>query len=195
MAEDWDLFGWQTDAWGVTRYSLVIHAPADLTDRILAFRREIGLGDLTSEPHVSLIASMHQPMDLEVLKAAIRQTALALGPLRLDFPPGEVTHRETGGSLPIVRTPDLLTFRQALVEAVKGHIQLTNPEKPFSPHVTLYQMAGATEAEAARRIAPDHDFGDGFNAHRIDLVGRVGPPRGGTREVIAEFDLGAGTAS
>ena len=195
MADDWDLFGWQTDAWGVTRYSLVVHAPTALTDRIMAFRREIGLGDLTSEPHVSLLASMHQPADLEVLKDVVRMAALALGPVRFGFPPGEVTHRETGGSLPVQTTPDLLTFRQKLVEAVEGHIQLTNPDKPFSPHVTLYQMAGATEAEAARRIAPAHDFGDGFEAHRIDLVGRVGPPRGGTRKVIAEFDLGAGRPS
>lgn len=192
MAEDWDIYGSQTDRWGFTRYSLAVHTPADLTDGVMAFRRAIGLADLTSQPHVSISASLYQPTDLDEVR---RKVALAAGSsdrFRIQFESEPVAHKEATGWLVVVPTEPLLALREAIRNAVGELIRGGgNVNRPYRPHVTLYQSASAGEAARARQVAETFNFGEGFEASSVELVGRVGPPRGGTREIIASYSFDA----
>lgn len=191
MSENWDLFGSQTDPWGFTRYSLVVHTPTDLTDDVMAFRRAIGLADLTSRPHVSVCASLHQPADLEEVKEKVALAATSSDRFRIQFESEPVAHKEATGWLVVAPTEPLLTLRENIQNAVGELIQGGGDvNRPYRPHVTLYQSASAEEAARAREVAETFKFDDGFEAVSVELVGRVGPPRGGTREIIASFALG-----
>lgn len=187
----WDVFGNQTDAWGYSRYSLAVHAPPDLHSRIMDFRAAIGLADLTSEPHVSISATMHQPVDMPTLQSHLRNMAQVAYPFRLLFS-GAPEQRDGGlGWLPVQTTTELLQLRDQVMATTQGQIEaVVVPGRSYRPHVTLYQGASKDEATRANKILPTYDFGDGFDVASMELVGRVGPPRGGTREIITSFWLG-----
>lgn len=190
MPEDWDIYGSQTDPWGFTRYSLVVHTPADLTDDVMAFRKAIGLADLTSQPHVSISASLYQPTDLDEVKEEVALAAASNDRFRIQFESEPVAHKEATGWLVVTPTEQLLTLRETIQNAVGTLIQGGgDANRPYRPHVTLYQSAGADEAARAREVAETFNFGNGFEAASVELVGRVGPPRGGTREIIASYAL------
>ena len=196
MAE-WDIYGWQTDAFGFARYSLAVHAPDEFAARVMAFREAIGMADLTSEPHVSTCPSMFQPRDLDAMKAKVADAAAACSSFRLMLDEDPVKcydhggDRGGGGVLAVASTEPLLSLRKAMLDAVTGEIQITGgTDRPYRPHVTLLQDADAVETARARKTAPTFYFGDGFDVTSIQLVGRVGPPRGGTRTIVTSFALG-----
>ena len=85
MLDAWDIYGNQTDDWGYTRYSLAVHAPPVLAQEVMAFRAAIGLADLTSEPHVSISASLYQPTDLDDLKTRLARAARTSRPFEVPF--------------------------------------------------------------------------------------------------------------
>lgn len=157
---------------------------------VMAFRAAIGMSDLTTEPHVSLCASLFGPQDLDGLRAAIAQVAAATRPFDVTYDTGAPVTGDTAGMILVTPSEPLLSLRQALVEATHGLIRsAADPARPFRPHVTLYQDANPVEAEMARHLAADFDFGQGFPAVSLDLVGRVGPPREGTRRILDAFAL------
>ena len=50
----------------------------------------------------------------------------------------------------------------------------------YHPHVTIFQSATPQESQKGYKIGPQIDFGTGFDVASIELVGRLGQPRGGT---------------
>lgn len=190
MAEGWDIYGNQTDPWGFTRYSLAVHASTSISDKVMGFRNAIGLADLSSEPHVSISAALFQPIDLEDVKRKVAQAASSAVRFRMQFESQALKHGTNCGGLAIVPTGALLALRDTMQDAVLGMIQSGgDPNRTYQPHMTLYQGADADETARARQVAGDFDFGDGFDVTSIELVGRVGPPRGGTRGIIASYVL------
>lgn len=190
MAEMWDIYSEKTDRWGYTRYSLVVHAPQELADKVMSFRDEIGMKDLTSEPHVSVTASLYLPIDLDHIEERVQETAALLRPFRLLFADSPVYHREYSGSLAVSPTAALLGLRTSIQQAIHGLIQQAEATSgEYRLHLTLYQGADEVVAAMARETCTYFDFGDGFDVASVELVGRVGPPRGGTRKVIKSFEL------
>jgi len=130
---------------------------------------------------------------MDGLKAVLGDVAAALAPLRILFADPSFTTHADAGFFEIESTPDLLTLRQRVVEVLIGVIESNaSPDRSYWPHMTLYQRA--TEQEIARAVAigPTLDLSDGFDALTLDLVGRVGPPREGTRHIIDTFPFFSG---
>ena len=57
--------------------------------------------------------------------------------------------------------------------------------------MTLYQSATPEEAAEASRLGPELDLGAGFTPPTLDLVGRLGRPRVGSRDILARFPFSA----
>lgn len=188
---EWDLYGWQTDDWGATRYSLATHLPSDLSDKVMRFRQAIGMADLTSEPHVSVVSPLFQPSDRATVISAAAAIARQTAPFQIEFGSTPPRIGETAGMLHVSPTGPLLTLRQTLSTDLAPLIQFGgNPDKPYTPHVTLYQNASPGTAQRAEQAMKTAQFGQGFRATSVELVARVGPPRGGTRDILQSFQFG-----
>ena len=188
MAKERDRFHDSADQFGYARYSVVVHAPAVLAGKVQRFRDAIGMADFKTEPHVSISSTLFNLKDLDALKNAIRRVAAAQVPLRFHFADPPFTSHGDAGFFEIKSTPGLLMLHQSVIEALIGVIESNTPsDRPYWPHMTLYQRATEQEAAHAADSGPALDLGDGFDALTLDLVGRVGPPREGTRNIIDTF--------
>lgn len=188
-----DIYGQQTDPWGFSRYSVVVHMPEDLAQRVMDFRAAIGMTDLTSSPHISIVAALYGPTDLEELQARLRVVAAEHDPGRIEYENPSLLRKGKNGWLPVAATQWLMTLRDAVTVACQGVVQFGgDPKTPYRPHVTLYQSATEVEAATAGFLASQYEFAMGFPANTLDLVGRAGPPRGGSRTIIATYPFQQG---
>lgn len=189
VEQPWNINGEQTDQWGYTRYSLALHTPPDLHQTIMDFRAAIGLADLTSEPHISVSSTLYLPTDLDSLRISLRDAARQVSGF---FAPYKGPPVDVGGGLgwiPVLVAPELEALRTSMLAVTDGQVQSVPPksDRGYRPHITLYQDASEDEADRGRTAFEQFDFGSGFDISSIELVGRVGPPRGGSRQIIESY--------
>jgi 2'-5' RNA ligase len=179
-----DIFGTTPD-----RYSIAVHTPEDLTEKIMVFRADIGLADLTSEPHISISSSLHNPVDLDNLKTRIQNMATKQHLFRIHFNTPAFGGGGAWGGLSVTLTDDLQTLHDAVMQTIRGAITYSD-DHSYHPHVTIFQSATPEESQKGPASGPQIDFGTGFDISSIELVGRLGPLRGGTRTIIESFPIG-----
>lgn len=190
MAAEDGLYGDAPDKYGYTRYSVVLHAPAELAGAIQRFRDRIGMGDLKTEAHVSISDTLYGLEDMAALKKALEALAASLPPLTVAFAEAPYVTRPQGGFFEVAPTAALLQLRRRVVETLDGLIQArTRPQ--YWPHMTLFQEATPQEIACAAG-GPGFGPGQGFEAKTLDLVGRTGSPRQGTRQILERFAFGKG---
>jgi hypothetical protein len=61
---------------------------------------------------------------------------------------------------------------------------------PYLVHMTLIYGQQAEGLERAKQMIGTMDFGPGFQAKAVHLMGRVGPRVGGVWQLIESFPLG-----
>ncbi len=88
-------------------------------------------------------------------------------------------------------TPGLAKVRNALIVALASEFGVEPNDRSYRPHVTLYQSATPEESAAARSIGPKLNLGTGFSPPTLDLVGRLGRPRIGARDILVCFPFSA----
>jgi hypothetical protein len=179
------------DRYGFGRYSVVLHAPAELASAVQRFRIAVGLGQVTTEPHVSLLAGLQGPKDLDALVARLGILAAGETPMAVGFAEPRLTTGCDWAALAVRPTPRLLALRAAVAPAVADLVASgLEADADWRPHLTLYQGGDDRANAAAEDLAPGFPFGPGFDAHSLDLVGRLGTPPGGTRTIIASLHFG-----
>ncbi len=183
---DQQIYAAAADRHGFGRYSVVLHAPADLAAALQRFRHEIGMAHVGTEPHVSLVSGLHDLVDLDALIRALRLAAARHAPASVTFEtPALHINPDGAAAFRVVVTPELAALRGAVVEAAQGLVRgAPPPGAGWWAHLTLYQGADPAQTERARRLGPALDLGPGFTAASVDLVGRLGSPPGGTRAII-----------
>jgi hypothetical protein len=188
MAAENALFGTVPDRYGYSRYSVVVHAPLEVADKVQCFRQEIGMPDFKTEPHVSISDTLYGLDDLNVLKATVRELASSFTPISILFSDPPFSSRTGLGVFEVQSTPQLLKLRhhvvQALSRIIKSH---TTPGRSYWPHMTLYQRASEEASGRAAASGPALDLGEGFDALSLDFVGLMGMPGEGTRRIIEAF--------
>lgn len=187
-----DLYGTTPDKYGYSRYSIAVHTPQELTDKVMNFRAEIGQADLTSEPHISISATLSELSDMDALKTCLQNLAQQQISFNAVFEQPAFRGYDQGGSLAVALTDDLVNLHQTVKNSTTEIIKAnTKPNAQYRPHVTLYQTATPEESQKAIQLGTHYDFGDGFEISSIELVGRLGPPRGGSRTIIESFPFGS----
>lgn len=190
MATEDSLFGNEPDRYGYARYSIVVHAPTDIADNIQCFRQNIGMADFKTEPHVSISNTLFDLTDMDTLKGKIQALANATKPVLILFSEPPFISRSNIGFFEVQLTPELVQLRQSVVDDLDGIIKSkSSPKGSYWPHMTLYQEANQEEASKAATMGLQLDLGNGFHAQTLDLVGRIGSPREGTRHIIERFSF------
>jgi len=183
------------DKYGYSQYGVMLHATPEQVEKVREFHEAIGMGDLATRAHTSVCAGLYDLPDMGELEAAIRRVASQHRPFRLVFESNPFKAFDFEGNRfavwEVVPTPELLAFREAMVEGLQGVIKSSAPsDRPYWPHLTVYLFATAEEAARSDELGPQLDLGDGYDVASVELIGRSGHPRGGTFEIIDSFPLG-----
>jgi|GEM_PF-5212313 len=93
---------------------------------------------------------------------------------------------DSWGGLSVTLTDELQHLHNAVMQTLRGAITF-NGDGVHHPHVTIFQSATSRESQKGYEFGSQIDFGTGFDVASIELVGRLGPARGGTRTIIESF--------
>ena len=118
-----DLYGTTPDKYGYSRYSIAAHAPKEMTDLVMQFRAQIGQSDLTSEPHISISATLFDLTDMDVLKTKLKQLATQKTSFKARFETPAFHGYDQGGVLAVSLTNPLKELHQTIDQGLKNIIK------------------------------------------------------------------------
>ncbi|MEO1020868.1 MAG: 2'-5' RNA ligase family protein [Pseudomonadota bacterium] len=178
------------DQYGFGRYSIVLHAPAATANEVQRFRVAIGIAHMTTEPHVSIVSHLFALQDREKLLIRLRDLAAELAAIRVTFAEPLLHLTEGGAVARIVASAELIAMRDATLWQLPGVVSMSqSPDASWQPHLTVYQSNSPEVRAKAERLSRTLNLGSGFEATSLDLVGRLGTPPDGIREIIATIPL------
>ena len=68
--------------------------------------------------------------------------------------------------------------------------RIYTPDTPYWPHTTLLLRGTAEEVRRAESAATDFEMPAEFEVSSIELIGRIGPDRGGEYHILESFPFG-----
>ncbi len=176
------------------RYSVVLHASAEVARKVFSYREAIGMPDLTSEPHVALVG-LRATIDVGAVKRVLRTIASRHSPIQVvcepqPFRQSEQSPANSWGGLAVLPSTELTQLQRDLESELESRLGTPMRVRDIRPHLTLHQSAAEDEAARGVELGQRLNIGTGFEATSIDLVGLAGPPRGGIRRIMGRFPLG-----
>ena len=178
------------DAFGHSVYAVVAFAPPELADAVDGLRRAIEMKRASIPAHVTVKGTFCDIDSLEAVHEQIQTIAQTTAPVQIDF--ADPRNPASGDSWAVldVRLTSALSALNDFLEQALGPLS-TNAysDEPYRPHLTLCQDCSPEQLDHAMRLAAAIDFGTGFLATAIDLMGRTGPAYGGRWESIERFPL------
>jgi 2'-5' RNA ligase len=177
------------DRFGYSCYALVIPAPPDITARVAAIEKASGMTRAKIPAHITVKGTFHQVADLKEVRETARRVVGGIRRFRISFEGATVKGDAEGAGLAVPVSTDLQQLHDRLVAAFKPLVETVYPDDPYGPHMTFYQEAPVDGVELARALVEKTDFGTGFEATAVDLMGRRGPAYGGKWELIERFVL------
>ena len=86
--------------------------------------------------------------------------------------------------------PGLMRLHDNVVAALDGIVKLIYaPDGAYQPHTTVLLSGTPAEVERAKQLGPALKLDPKLEVKSIELIGRIGPNRGGEYRVIASFPL------
>lgn len=193
MASDDQVYAEAADQLGFGRYSMVLHAPAELADKVQRFRAAIGMAHVVTPPHVSVVSHLSGLVDRDELLARLGDVAGSTHAMPLTFAAPLLRFDDTSATAAIVATPELTALRSVVLGQLAGlFAQVPAPGSRWYAHLTIYQGGDAATRARAEQLASTLDLSAGFKPGSLDLVGRLGVPPGGRRSIIAALPFAAG---
>ena len=180
------------DSFGYSVYAVVAFAPPELADPIDMLRRTIATKRASIPAHVTVKGTFCGIDSLDVVCEQIGAVAQTTAPVQIDFAdPRNPTSGESRAVLwaEMRLTSDLLALNDALEQAIGPLSTNAYSDEPYQPHLTFCQGCSSEQINHAMRLAAEIDFGTGFLATAIDLMGRIGPAYGGRWESAGRFPL------
>jgi 2'-5' RNA ligase len=149
----------------------------------------IGASDLATSPHCS-IDNFWGPDDLDAVKAALADVVTRHRPFetRVDFTDLKIGDR--GCAYGLVHVDDHFALQSSVQAAM---IPLTKRLRPadqdYWPHTTMVLDAKPEERPLIEPNLPKVDMSGLMRFESIELIGRVGPSRGGEYKILDSFTL------
>ena len=190
MKGDGRAYAETADQYGFGRYSIVLHAPSAIATKVQAFREAIGIGHMTTEPHVSIVSHLFTLSDRDELLSRLRRVAAEQSAVRIGFMRPLLHFAADAAVAGVIASPQLAAMRAAIISRLSGVLCSSRSlDVPWRAHLTIYQGGDPKVRKRAEHLASTLDLTSGFDALSLDLVGRLGTPPGGTRVIIERIPL------
>jgi 2'-5' RNA ligase len=180
------------DQFGYSCYALVIPASEALTAQVEQLRNSVGVTVASIPAHITVKGTFFEIESLEAVRQAVREITRATAPFDISFDGASVHWWSEVAALTVPVSPPLQALHDRLVARVAPMGLPAYRDDPYVAHMTLVYNPPPDRADVAKQLIGEMDFGQGFQAKAVDLMGRVGPRYGGEWQRIERFGLGAG---
>lgn len=177
------------DQFGYSCYTLVIPAGAALTAQVAALRDAVGVTVASIPAHITVKGTFFNIASLEQVKQRVAAITRATAPFFISFQDTQVHWWAEVAALTVPVTPPLHALHDALVANIAPLGLPAYRDDPYVVHMTLVYNPAPAALERAKELIDPMDFGPGFQADAVQLMGRVGPRVGGAWELIEPFAL------
>ncbi len=189
MSEQVDEYALPNDKFGFRIYGVMAHLPERQAGQVRKFHRLIGADDLATKPHCS-IDNFWGPEDLDAVKAALADVASSHPPFEtsVDFDDPEIG--DWGCAYSLKHDDDHFALQAAVQQAMIPLTQRLRPaDQPYWPHTTMVLDAKPEERPLIEPNLSKVDMTGTTRFESIELIGRVGPSRGGEYQILSSFPL------
>ena len=174
---------------GYRIYGVMAHLPEPQAGEVRKFHKLIGADDLATKPHCS-IDNFWGPDSLDDVKAALAKVIKANPPFETEVDAEGTRIGEWGCALTLRSTPAHLALHEAVVAAMKPVTKrIYSDDTPYWPHSTIVLNAKPEEFPKIEPNLAKIDMSGMMRFESIELIGRVGPARGGEYHVLESWKL------
>jgi 2'-5' RNA ligase len=177
------------DQFGYSCYSLVIPASAELIAQVEALRNEMGVTVASIPAHVTVKGTFFEIASLDQVKQHVEEVTSRTAPFFINFAEQTFHWGTGGGALVVPVTPPLQALHDVLVASISPLALPAYQDDPYLVHMTLVYGQSPERLQQAQEVIRQMDFGAGFMAEAVHLMGRVGPRVGGEWKLIQRFAL------
>lgn len=178
------------DRFGYSCYTFVIPASEELTAQIEALRNEMGVTVASIPAHITVKGTFYAIDSLEQIKQIASSITSKSAPFYISFQERTFHWWEDGGALVVPATAPIQALHDALVAAISPLCKPAYQDDPYLVHMTLVYGQPPQRLQQAKEQAETMDFGPGFMANEVHLMGRQGPRVGGKWVLLERFPLG-----
>ena len=189
MANQFDANALPNDKFGFRIYGVMVHLPEPQASEVVRFHSDIGANDLTTKPHCS-IDNFYGPEDLDAVKAALAEVASRNIPFDTSVDFNDLRSGDWGYAYTLFRDGDHSALQADVEQAL---IPLTKRLRPtgqrYWPHTTMVLDMKPEEQPLVLPNLALLDLSGDMHFDSIELIGRVGPSRGGEYQILESFPL------
>ena len=177
------------DKFGFRIYGVMAHLPEQQASEIRKFHRLVGADDLATEPHCSL-DNFWGPDDLDAVKSAIATVASTHSPFETKVDFSDTRIGDWGCAFSLEPASGLVSLNAALVTALDPLTKrIYSIDTPFWPHTTALLSAKPDEVPKMEPNIGKIDMTGEMRFETIELIGRIGPARGGEYQILESYRL------
>ncbi|MDP6666278.1 MAG: 2'-5' RNA ligase family protein [Dehalococcoidia bacterium] len=180
----------ENDEFGYSCYTIVIPAPPDLTEQLLAIEHAAGQERAKIPAHVTVKGTFYGIESLDGLIEEIRNVTARHHPFTLGAEGMEPIWPGTSGVLGFPVNPAIQALHDDLVANISPLGKPAYRDDPYRVHMTIVQEVTPEGAEIARNRVAAIDLGDGLAVDSVDLMARDGVAFGGVWRRLERFRLG-----
>lgn len=177
------------DSFGYSCYAVVLPAPPEIVAKCVPIERASGMTRAKIPAHITVKGTFYGIASLEEVQQRIRAITARTAAFEIRFAGATSYWGETVGWLAVPAPPALQALHDALVAALRPLGTQAYDEDPYEPHLTYAQDVPSGGLARVQEMVAETDFGEGFRAEAIELMGRRGPAYGGKWLVIERFPL------
>jgi 2'-5' RNA ligase len=177
------------DQFGYSCYTLVIPASEELTAQMETLRNNVGVTVASIPAHVTVKGTFFNIASLDQVKQLVGEITNNTTPFPISFQDAETHWWKEVCALTVPVTPPLQALHDALVASLSPLGLPAYRDDPYVVHMTLVYNPTPEALERAKSLIAAMDFGPGFQAEAVHLMGRVGPRYGGEWKLIERFAL------
>lgn len=178
------------DQFGYSCYALVLPASEELTEKIEDLRNTLGVTAASIPAHITIKGTFFSIESLDKVKQVIAAITQASEPFFISFENWKLKTWPDACALTVDAIPPQQALHDALVAQVSPLGLPAYRDDPYVVHMTLFYEQSPENQERGVQLIEQMDFGPGFLADRVNLMGRVGPRYGGEWKLIESFQLG-----
>ncbi|MCC6455470.1 MAG: 2'-5' RNA ligase family protein [Caldilineaceae bacterium] len=178
------------DQFGYSCYTLVVPAGEALTAQVESLRNQMGVTVASIPAHVTVKGTFYDIDSLEQVKQLVEEITRSTAPFFISFSERAFHWWADGGALTVPATPPIQALHDTLVATISPLGKPAYRDDPYLVHMTLVYGQSPERLQQAQALVQEMDFGPGFMAESVDLMGRVGQAVGGEWRLITRFGLG-----
>lgn len=177
------------DKFGFRIYGVMAHLPERQANEIRKFHKIVGADDLATQPHCSL-DNFWGPDDLDAVKTAIANVAAKSKPYETSVDFSDTRIADWGCAFSLEPADELVSLHNNLVAALDPLTKrIFSVDGDYWPHTTALLSAKPDEVPRMESALEKIDMTGPMRFESIELIGRVGPARGGEYHVLESYRL------